>query len=190
MTDSADVPRADALRNRGAILDAAVDVLAVEPSASLSEIARRAGVGRATLYRHFTSREALRAALREEALARAAAAVAAAEVGEGSAREAVRRVVRALVPLGMRFRVLLAEGVDSDPEFVAERDQVLQPVFGLIGRAVVDEEIDPKVDLAWVGMVLSGLLVTAVRAADSGVVDVEGAADLVCRTLFDGLGPA
>lgn len=181
-------PPSAVLRNRGAILDAAVDVLAVEPSASLAEIARRAGLGRATLYRHFASRDALRDAIREEALARAAAALQAAVVEGGTAREGMRHAVRALVSLGMRFRVLLAEGADTDPEFLEAQDRVLQPALGLIGRAVADGELDAEVSTAWIGMALSSPLATAVRAADAGVVDVEGAADLVCRTLFDGLG--
>ncbi|MFG1805092.1 TetR/AcrR family transcriptional regulator [Streptomyces sp. NPDC049040] len=52
--------RADALRNRERIVAAARDVF-VEygPDAPLDEIARRAGIGNATLYRHFADRQAL-----------------------------------------------------------------------------------------------------------------------------------
>ena len=39
-----------------AVIDAAIDTLARNPGASLSEIAARAGVGRASLHRHFSSR--------------------------------------------------------------------------------------------------------------------------------------
>ncbi|MEK6398826.1 MAG: TetR/AcrR family transcriptional regulator [Terriglobus sp.] len=52
--------RADALRNRERILDVAKDVFTRDgASASLDEIARVAGVGPGTLYRHFPTREAL-----------------------------------------------------------------------------------------------------------------------------------
>ncbi|GLV83883.1 TetR family transcriptional regulator [Streptomyces lavendulae subsp. lavendulae] len=53
-------PRADAVRNRERILAAAREML-VETGAEapLDEIARRAGVGNATLYRHFPDRSAL-----------------------------------------------------------------------------------------------------------------------------------
>ncbi|GAA3166451.1 hypothetical protein GCM10010531_18850 [Blastococcus jejuensis] len=184
----ADPLRADALRNRGAILEAAVDVLAVEPSASLAEVATRAGVGRATLYRHFESRESLRSAIREEALARAAAALAGAGLEGCGAREGISRAAAVLVPLGMRFRILLAEGADNDPAFVSARNEVLQPLVHLVGRGIAEGEFEPTVDPGWVAVVLAGLLMSAVRAAAAGVVTVQEATDLVPATLFDGLG--
>lgn len=52
--------RADALRNRERIVDAARNALVEHgPEVPLDEIARRAGIGNATLYRHFADRHAL-----------------------------------------------------------------------------------------------------------------------------------
>jgi len=62
-------PRADALRNRERLLLAAVKAFAQDPPAgiTLDSIAREAGVGIGTLYRHFPTREALvEAAYRSE----------------------------------------------------------------------------------------------------------------------------
>jgi len=53
-------PRADALRNRERVLEAAKAVFSAGgPDASLEAVARHAGVGIGTLYRHFPTREAL-----------------------------------------------------------------------------------------------------------------------------------
>lgn len=53
-------PRADAARNRALLLEAAKAAFAEKgAAASLDEIARAAGVGIGTLYRHFPTREAL-----------------------------------------------------------------------------------------------------------------------------------
>jgi AcrR family transcriptional regulator len=53
-------PRSDALDNRARILDAARAVFAADGlGVPMREIARRAGVGPATLYRHFPTKEAL-----------------------------------------------------------------------------------------------------------------------------------
>ncbi len=52
--------RADARRNREELLDVAREVIREQGvDASLRDIARRAGVGIATLYRHFPTRDAL-----------------------------------------------------------------------------------------------------------------------------------
>jgi AcrR family transcriptional regulator len=59
MTDEDETLRADARANRERILDVARDALTADPEVALSAIARTAGVGQGTLYRHFPSREAL-----------------------------------------------------------------------------------------------------------------------------------
>ena len=60
-TQAGTAMRADARRNRQRLLDAALQVYAERGAddASLDEIARRAGVGIGTLYRHFPTRQAL-----------------------------------------------------------------------------------------------------------------------------------
>jgi AcrR family transcriptional regulator len=53
-------PRSDALRNRGRILEVAKEVFTRQgANASLEEIAKQAGVGTGTLYRHFPTRDEL-----------------------------------------------------------------------------------------------------------------------------------
>ncbi|AZM55488.1 TetR/AcrR family transcriptional regulator [Streptomyces sp. WAC 01529] len=60
-------PRADARRNRERIVAAAREAFAESgPEASLNEIARRAGVGPGTLYRHFPARPALLTAVLQD----------------------------------------------------------------------------------------------------------------------------
>ncbi|WP_433757029.1 TetR/AcrR family transcriptional regulator [Nocardia sp. CA-135398] len=59
--------RVDAQRNYERVLEAATAAFAQEgPEASLNDIARRAGVGPGTLYRHFPNRQTLQAAVLRE----------------------------------------------------------------------------------------------------------------------------
>lgn len=71
MTAGAPRPlRADARRNRARVLDAARAAFATDGhEVPLDEIARRAGVGAGTVYRHFPSKEALFAAIVADNLA-------------------------------------------------------------------------------------------------------------------------
>jgi serine phosphatase RsbU (regulator of sigma subunit) len=64
-TQQTDLRRADALRNRERILDAAERLFEQSPSATLADVAAAAGVARSTLHRRFASRDDLLAALRE-----------------------------------------------------------------------------------------------------------------------------
>ncbi|GAB2579392.1 TetR/AcrR family transcriptional regulator [Streptomyces capparidis] len=56
---SASARRSDAVQNRTRIVEAARSALAESQHVHLNEIAKRAGVGQGTLYRHFPNREAL-----------------------------------------------------------------------------------------------------------------------------------
>jgi len=69
-------PRADGTRNRQSLIDAAKAAFAeAGMNVSLEEIARRAGVGIGTLYRHFPSREAVVEAVYRREVEQLAAAV-------------------------------------------------------------------------------------------------------------------
>jgi AcrR family transcriptional regulator len=63
--------RADAARNRARVLEVAYDTFAAEGLAvPIDEIARRAGVGAGTIYRHFPTKEALFQAVIEDRMHR------------------------------------------------------------------------------------------------------------------------
>ena len=101
--------RADADRSVAAILDAAVDALASDPEASMAEIARRAGVVRATIYVHFPTRESLIAAITDRAIAEATEALRAADPGHGEPADALARTLSASWQTLGRYHALVAE---------------------------------------------------------------------------------
>jgi AcrR family transcriptional regulator len=128
-------PRADAVRNRERVLEAAKAVFSEGGAESgLDAVARRAGVGIGTLYRHFPTREALYEAVyrREvEQLAELARQLAA----EGPPLEGLRRLVQALLELvatkkGMAAALALA--AHKPPDLMAYTTARLQEAIGML----------------------------------------------------------
>jgi AcrR family transcriptional regulator len=62
--------RRDARDNRAAILDAARELFADSADVAMCQVARRAGVGQGTIYRHFANRSALAAEILDEYIVR------------------------------------------------------------------------------------------------------------------------
>jgi AcrR family transcriptional regulator len=157
-------PRVDAVRNRELVLDAAKKVFgAGGPDASLEAVARDAGVGIGTLYRHFPSREALfEAVYRREVQQLADLAEELKE--QPDAVEALRRWMRSNVRFvatkkGMLQALALA--VDKNSElFAFSSDRLTRAVGGLLDRAIAAGEIRDDISAEDVLRALVGMSYT------------------------------
>lgn len=130
--------RADALRNRERIVAAAREIF-VEfgPGAPLDEIARRAGIGNATLYRHFADRRALVHDVVLSVMIRTADQAEAVATQEADPFTALRRFAHAAVDerVGALCGMLVGD-VDKDaPDVTVQRDRLQSAVEGLMERA-------------------------------------------------------
>jgi AcrR family transcriptional regulator len=138
-------PRADAVRNRERVLEAAKVVFSAGgPDASLEAVAKRAGVGIGTLYRHFPTREALfEAVYRREV--QQLGELAEKLKGEADPVDALRRWLRSNVELvatkkGMSAALQLA--VHGSSELYAHTfERLTKAVGALLDRAVAAGEI-------------------------------------------------
>jgi AcrR family transcriptional regulator len=83
---------------RAAVLDAAVEVLVADPSASLAEVAEAAGIGRTTLHKHYPTRDDLLRAVGHRALDRWEHAIGA--VAADSADDGLRDLAEAMISVG------------------------------------------------------------------------------------------
>ncbi|WP_326620256.1 TetR/AcrR family transcriptional regulator [Streptomyces decoyicus] len=130
--------RADALRNRERLIAAARETM-VEfgPEVPLDEIARRAGVGNATLYRHFADRPELIHHVTLSVMSRTADRAESALAEESDAFQALRRFVHAAVEERIgALCPLLSDGVDRDhPDLIAARERLEAAVEAVMGAA-------------------------------------------------------
>ena len=165
-------------------------LLSRNPGASTSEIALRAGVGRATLHRYFPSRADLLRALAAEAMAEIDAAIDSAQQPGLNARESLESYLETIVPIGDRSRFLWSlPEVMNDSEIRAGYVRQLEQARWLVERLKREGSIAADVPTDWVVGALDALTYAGWRSVEEGRIARNGAASLVLRTLLDGLSP-
>lgn len=172
---------------RDAIIEAAFDVFAKQPTASLGDVAERAGVGRATLHRHFAGRPELMRALAKIALDELDLAVDEATANAESYEEGFRLALYAMIPLANRQWFLAHEGMEADEEvataYKASRDELSADVE----KAKEEGFFDATIPTLWIVETYENLTYTAWSFVRSGEATPKQAADLAWRTFCQGL---
>jgi AcrR family transcriptional regulator len=180
-------PRADAARNREALLAAATRVFASsETEPSMRSIARAAGVGVATLYRHFPTREALVDAVYQDQVKRLTAGA-----NELLGAHPPPRALRLWMDLfqdwlatkhGM-LDTLVALVESGEIAHAATRAQLLAAIDSILEAGAVTGDIRPDADA---GDIAAGLIgIFAVAGATAHRAQAARLFDL----LMDGLRP-
>lgn len=155
--------RADALRNRELILNAAAVVLSRDADPTLLDIAKEAGVSRATIYRHFSDVAAVREALMDEVK----------ELGKNLLQDHLGaleepsmalpqwmvRLVRAGLPMRTRYSEAMANEPVPDAGILASFTPMVQ---ALIKQGQAQSEIRPELDPK---IMAEALIVTGFYAA-------------------------
>ena len=172
--------------SREAIIDAAVYTLARNPGASLSEIALRAGVGRATLHRHFQSREALLREIALECMTEMESAVLARLEAGAGARQRLAQALEVVIPMGDRFHFLNYSPRDDEAVNARYRRQ-LAWLTELVEALKAEGEISTEVPTTWAMAQIDNIIWTAWNEVSAGRVAPVAAPDLAVRSLLEGM---
>jgi AcrR family transcriptional regulator len=178
--------RADADRSVAAILDAALEALASDPDSSMSEIARRAGVVRATIYVHFPTRETLLDAVMEYAVGQVAEATREAEPERGEPVEALARVLRATWRQLAQFHGLLALNTArlSAEELHRRHLPVLDQLEPLIERGQKQGAFRSDLPVSWLLAVTRSIVHTSSHEIRGGRLPDSEAEDVMISTIL------
>ena len=170
------------------IAEAAITLLAQHPGATLAEIASAAGVGRATLHRHFRSRQVLIETLARDCLRALDEACAPIPFYTQAASRSFSQMLAAIMPLGARFAFLAYQPIsESDPAIAATIRRQQAQTEELIDAMKAEGAIALDVPTRWFRQAFDGLTYSAWLAVQSGDLAPNDAAAFVERTLLRGL---
>ncbi|MEV0848866.1 TetR/AcrR family transcriptional regulator [Streptomyces sp. NPDC049954] len=173
--------------DREQVLRAAATLLVRSSGATMDEVARAAGISRATLHRHFAGRDALVRALEELGLRECEAAVEAARVTEGSAEEAVRRVVAELQSAAPLLSFLITENQLFQGDQVNEGWARLDRRFGeLFTRGQLAGEFRIDLTPVWLTEALYALIGSCGWCVVDGRVAAQDYPHMVTELMLGG----
>jgi AcrR family transcriptional regulator len=183
--------RADAERSIEAIVNGALEALADDPDASMAEIARRAGVVRATVYMHFPTRESLLDAVMEDAVGQVAEATRAAEPTQGEPQEALERVLRATWHKLSDFQTLLAINTSrlSAKELHRRHQPVMTLFVPLIERGQRKGVFRRDLPVSWHLGMIRAIAHAASAELRSGRIDESQVEDALISTAENAIRP-
>ncbi|MFF5987043.1 TetR/AcrR family transcriptional regulator [Prauserella flavalba] len=153
---------------------------------SMAEVAAGAGVSRATLYRHFPTRDDLQRAIARAAIGDLGRRLGNAGLDGVPAREALARIARAFLAAGGSYPALV-RGYAKDAEEQAEHERrIAQPVRAVLDRAVADGQLRADVDPALLFGTFAALLENGLRYSLREDAGAEPVAASVVSLFLDG----
>jgi AcrR family transcriptional regulator len=173
-------------RTEAAIIATATRMLAQRPDVSMIDIAVEAGVGRATLYRYFPTREHLLDALHGAAAEELASRIEDAGLDRVPVAEGIQRLLRAVLTVADHYVIFLGMPEPSDSSDDGAIARVEAPVQALFARGIAEGTLRGELDVT---MYVQFFAATVVAAVESGLprrVGVEDAAALVTSLFLDG----
>jgi AcrR family transcriptional regulator len=166
------------------LLATATSVLLKDPTASLGDVAKAAGVGRTTLHKRFPTRADLIHALASEALDLVDEAISSVDL---DADDAIEQLIGKLVPLGPRVEFLLRFPNLQDDERISVRLTTMdQPMIDLITR-LQDTRLRADLPAWWITQILYAGIYSAWEGIAAGRLAPLDAPRLVLTTFYQGV---
>lgn len=181
--------RRDAEANRQALLDAAAELLAVDPDAGVAEIAEHAGLGRTTAYRHFPSRKALFDGLAADVVGRRNAGIEAATARDPDIGAVLRAAAAIDVEFGARYPFFFAHRTIAGPALQEASLHGGDSLTVFLAGARDRGEIRDDQPLRWLMATQLAISLAMIGELLAGRVPRDEAAPLLGETLITLMAP-
>ncbi|UAA38645.1 TetR/AcrR family transcriptional regulator [Paraneptunicella aestuarii] len=164
---------ARAKRSRDALLKAGLQLLNSNKEASLSDIANHAGVGRATLYRQFETREQLIKGIAIHCFNAIDTACLPINRKAKSGIDAIRLTFEYVIPLTqeLQFLMKLDTLTEDDPEVLAIYRKQKQETVELVEYCKKEGSISNDFPTVWVTNLIEGLFFSAALTMEESMGD-------------------
>jgi AcrR family transcriptional regulator len=170
------------------LLDVAAEVLVADPSASLTQVAEAAGIGRTTLHKQYATREDLLRAVGNRVidLWEQVTEVASVDDADGGLRAAIE----AMIPIGPQLAFLWrTPSFDHDQDLETRWNAFTQQTLAILKRAQDRGVISAAVPDWWLLSTFHAVIYIASERVQLGHLARLDAPGLALSTLLHGIGP-
>lgn len=150
----------------------------------MAEIADEAGVGRATLYRHYPTRESLLRGVAEAGMAELVEAFEAANLDELPADRAITRIIAVYLRNGAKYAAVISQADQLCDHAAIERTS--RPIREVIARGIGDQVLRDDLRPDAVFAMFSAIVERALWLTVGGLMTPEEATETAVTIFLNG----
>jgi AcrR family transcriptional regulator len=170
------------------LLDAAAEVLVADPSASLTQVAEAAGIGRTTLHKQYATREDLLRAVGNRVIDLWEQVTEVASAGDADG--GLLAAIEAMIPIGPQLAFLWrTPSFDHDQDLETRWNAFTQQTLAILKRAQDRGVISAAVPDWWLLSTFHAVIYIASERVQLGHLARLDAPGLALSTLLHGIGP-
>ena len=164
------------------------DAIIAHPSISMGELAKTANISRATLYRHYETREVLIESIAFHCLDKAELVVKEVAARTEGSEEFLREIMYAIAMMGNDyFFIALTEIHRANMRIYNRTSEVVRSLHKHVDQAKSEGVIEEHVDTRWIPHYMHGLIYSAWHSACRGTLPHDKALELAIDAFFNGI---
>ena len=176
-------------KTKNKIIQSAIELFAINPLASMDQVAEDADIGRATLFRYFKCRNDLLEELTLDVETMFEESVKPIIYKNEKASKIFNEFIKVIIPLGFRFRFLSYVPLKSDNKKINEKHKAyINTLKDLIKKMIDEKLLTGKMPVEWLANNLDSMIFTAWVSVQDGEIASKQASKMVIDSYLNGFG--